>query len=136
MALALAALIALPGWQTLAAFALISLLRAGLHDSCARSLRGRGYSLLCLGAVLSDLLVATAWAAAFTRSEIDWRGNRLRVCAGTRLEAVACARPQLRTAGRSGEGFATSAAGGGFAGDSAFSPARVATALFTPRMTS
>lgn len=88
VALALAALVALPGWHTLSAFALVSVARVGLHEWCARTLRGRGFSRGCLGAVLSDLLVASAWAVAFTRSEINWRGNWLRVCAGTQLEPV------------------------------------------------
>jgi hypothetical protein len=38
---------------------------------------------------LADLIVACAWAAGLVRSEINWRGNRLLVREGTRLEHAA-----------------------------------------------
>jgi ceramide glucosyltransferase len=84
-----AALLASPGRWTVTALCVLALARSGLHQLCARSLRGRGFAGFCLLAPIGDLLVACAWAAGFVRSEIEWRGNRLAVCEGTRLERVA-----------------------------------------------
>jgi ceramide glucosyltransferase len=86
--LALAALIASPERATAVAFAAITLVRCALHDATARSLRGRGYVARVVLAPIGDLLLACAWACAIFREEIDWRGNRLAVRAGTRLEPV------------------------------------------------
>jgi ceramide glucosyltransferase len=88
VALAAAALVAMPGWRTALALAAVALLRACIHESCARMIRGRGFQAWALCAPISDLLLTTAWAVGFLRSEINWRGNRLRVCEGTRLLPV------------------------------------------------
>jgi len=88
VALAAAAVAAMPGWRTALALAAVALARAAVHESCARMLRGRGFRAWALCAPISDLLVTAAWAVGFLRSEINWRGNRLRVCEGTRLEPV------------------------------------------------
>ena len=89
VALAAAALLIAPQQTTALAFAVTALARTALHQSAARTLRGRGFSAFCLLAPLADLLLACAWAAGFLRSEINWRGNRLAVREGTRLEQVA-----------------------------------------------
>lgn len=89
VALAAAAVIASPGRTTALGFGIAALARAALYESSARALRGRGFSAFCLLVPLGDLLVGCAWAAGFFRSEINWRGNRLAVRAGTRLEPVA-----------------------------------------------
>jgi hypothetical protein len=34
----------------------------------------------------ADLVLGSAWAYAFARREVEWRGNRLRVGAGSRVE--------------------------------------------------
>ena len=60
-----------------------------LHDgACARLLRGRGYGLGAAAAPLKDLVLAAAWAHGLFAREVVWRGNRLRVLPGSRLEAV------------------------------------------------
>ena len=89
VALAAAALVVSPGRTTTFGFCIAAGVRAGLHESSARALRGRGFSVLCLLAPVSDLLAGCAWAAGLVRSEITWRGNRLAVRAGTRLEQIA-----------------------------------------------
>jgi len=97
VALAFAALVLSPDRRTALGFGLVAVARSGLHESSARALRGRGFSVLCLLAPVSDLVVALAWAAGLVRSEICWRGNRMRVREGTRLEHVidpAFAEPQ------------------------------------------
>ncbi len=89
VALAAAAVLAAPGQTTASAFCLAAVVRACLHESSARALRGRGFSTSALLAPLADLLLGCAWASGFFRSEITWRGNRLAVREGTRLEPVA-----------------------------------------------
>lgn len=98
VALAFAALLASPDRRTALGFFLVAAVRCGLYESSARALRGRGFSMLCLLAPVSDLVVASAWAVGLVRSEICWRGNRLLVREGTRLEQVidpAFAAPQI-----------------------------------------
>lgn len=89
VAFAAAAWIASPEHWTAATLAAVSLLRAVLCESSSRALRRRGFASLCLLAPIADLIVACAWAAGMIRSEIDWRGNRLLVREGTRLEPAA-----------------------------------------------
>jgi ceramide glucosyltransferase len=88
VAFAAAALLASPDRWTATGFCIVALARSGLHESCARSVRGRGFAAFSLFSPLSDLLVACAWAAGMVRSEIQWRGNRLAVREGTRLEPI------------------------------------------------
>jgi ceramide glucosyltransferase len=87
-ALAFAAFAASPGRWTGAALFVAGAVRALLHEAAARALRGHGFSLRCLVAPVSDLAVGCAWAAGFFRSEVSWRGNRLAVREGTRLERI------------------------------------------------
>jgi ceramide glucosyltransferase len=88
VALATAALIVSPERRIALSLAVVSLARMALLESSSRALRGRGFASLCLLAPLADLIVACAWAAGLVRSEINWRGNRLLVREGTRLEHV------------------------------------------------
>jgi ceramide glucosyltransferase len=88
VALAAAAVFASPDRWTGLGMGIAALARSALHEWAARSLRRRGFSLLCLLVPLSDLLVACAWAVGLVRNEITWRGNRFAVCEGTRLERV------------------------------------------------
>lgn len=84
VALAAAALLAAPGRSTALAFAAVALARAALHALCARSLRGHAFPALL--APVADLMLAAAWAGGLFSSEIQWRGARLAVREGTRLE--------------------------------------------------
>jgi ceramide glucosyltransferase len=86
--LAFAAFVASAGRWTGAALFITGAVRALFHEAGARALRGRGFSLRCLAAPVSDLAVGSAWAAGFFRSEVSWRGNRLAVLEGTRLERI------------------------------------------------
>jgi ceramide glucosyltransferase len=80
------ALAAAPGRTALAAFAAACGLKALADELAARSLRPNGFRLLQLLAVpLKDLLIGAAWAYGLVRREVTWRGNRLRVLAGTRV---------------------------------------------------
>lgn len=89
-----AALAAAPGRATLAAFAAVCALKALADDLAARRLRPNGFRLRQLAAVpLKDLLFGAAWAYGLVRREVTWRGNRLRVLAGTRVAAPADAAP-------------------------------------------
>lgn len=81
-----------PGRATAVAGALIACLRAATHELCARALRTRGFGLRSMAAPGADLIVAAAWLCGFFRSEVNWRGNRLAVLEGTRLERVPEAR--------------------------------------------
>ena len=87
-ALALASFAAAPGWMTAAVLLSTACLRAALHDLCARALRRRGFGLRSFAAPVADLVAATAWLCASFRSEVSWRGNRLAVLEGSRLERV------------------------------------------------
>jgi len=86
--MAFAAFVASPGRWTVAALLATGVVRALLHEAGARALRGRGFSLRCFAAPVSDLAVGCAWAAGFFRNEVSWRGNRLAVLEGTRLARV------------------------------------------------
>ena len=86
VALATAGLLAAPGRKTALGLGIVALARSALHQWSGRALRGRGFAGFCLFAPVTDLLIACAWAAGLFRSEICWRGNRLRVRQGTRLE--------------------------------------------------
>ena len=88
VALAAAAFAAAPERWTAAVLAAAALARTALHECSSRALRGRGFSSFCLLAPLADLIVACTWAAGLVRSEINWRGTRLLVREGTRLEQV------------------------------------------------
>jgi ceramide glucosyltransferase len=91
---AAAALAAAPGRATLAAFAVVCALKALADELAARRLRPNGFRLRQLVAVpLKDLLFGAAWAYGLVRREVTWRGNRLRVLAGTRVAAPADAAP-------------------------------------------
>ncbi len=82
------ALAAAPGRAALAAFAVTCALKALVDALAARRLRPDGFRMAQLAAVpLKDLLYAVAWAYGLVRSDVTWRGNRLRVLAGTRVAA-------------------------------------------------
>jgi ceramide glucosyltransferase len=86
--LAAAAAAAEPGLYTGAALGAVCAAKAGIDGACGRALRPGGFrawQLLLVPA--KDLLFGWAWARAFFVSEVDWRGNRIRVREGTRVDA-------------------------------------------------
>jgi ceramide glucosyltransferase len=86
VAVAALALAAAPRVATLAAFAAVCALKAIVDELAARRVRPDGFRALQLAAVpLKDLLFGAAWAYGLVRSDVTWRGNRLRVLAGTRV---------------------------------------------------
>ncbi len=92
--IAAAALAAAPGGAALGAFAAVCALKALSDGAAARCLRPDGFRLQQLAAVpLKDLLLGAAWAYGLVRRDVTWRGNRLRVLAGTRVAAPAAAPP-------------------------------------------
>lgn len=84
-----AAVAAEPGVATLAALGGLCAAKAGIDGACGRALRPGGFRPWQLALVpLKDLVFATAWARGLVRSSVVWRGNRIRVLAGTRIEAA------------------------------------------------
>jgi ceramide glucosyltransferase len=76
-----------PGPEALAVLAAACLGRALLHGRAGRLLRPGGFGPVQLAAVpLKDLIFGLAWVAAFFEDRVDWRGHRLRVLRGSRLE--------------------------------------------------
>jgi ceramide glucosyltransferase len=70
----------------LAGFAVTCALKTGLDAASARALRPGGFRAAQLAAVpLKDLVFGAAWTYGLVRTEVDWRGNRLRVGRGTRI---------------------------------------------------
>jgi ceramide glucosyltransferase len=70
--------------------------KALLERTAARALRGSGFALRgWLALPLKDAILLAAWVGGLLRSEVDWRGNRLAVLEGTRLQPLR-ARPAPR----------------------------------------
>jgi ceramide glucosyltransferase len=85
--LAAIALALAPGRAALAAFAVVAVAKALLDGRAARALRPGGFSAAqLLASPAKDLVFGAAWAAGFLEDTVDWRGTRLRVLAGTRIE--------------------------------------------------
>jgi ceramide glucosyltransferase len=77
---------AAPGRSAFAAFAVTCAVKASIDELAARRVRPEGFRLSQLAAVpLKDLLFGAAWAYGLARRDVTWRGNRLRVLAGTRV---------------------------------------------------
>lgn len=71
----------------IALFASICSAKSALDGASARALRGCGLDWRKLTLVpLKDLLFALAFARGFVQNTVEWRGNRLRVLEGSRLE--------------------------------------------------
>jgi ceramide glucosyltransferase len=74
--------------RALAALLAACALKAALDGASARALRPGGFGARQLALVpAKDLVIGAAWTAGLFRREIAWRGNRLRVGPGTRIEA-------------------------------------------------
>ncbi|MBI5069458.1 MAG: glycosyltransferase [Deltaproteobacteria bacterium] len=88
--LAAAALVLDPGPETALGLAGACLAKAALEGAAGRLLRPGGFAPWQLLLVpVKDLLLAWPWAQALWESEVSWRGNRLRVHEGTRVEPAA-----------------------------------------------
>jgi ceramide glucosyltransferase len=86
VAVASVALAAAPGRAALAGFLATCVLKALVDELAARRLRPNGFRVAQLAAVpLKDVLFGAAWAYGLVRRDVTWRGNRLRVLAGTRV---------------------------------------------------
>jgi len=86
---AAAALASEPGAFTLALAVLALGNKAVLDGVMARTLRGSGFGLRVLFlSPLKDLLFLVAFLRAFLENTVQWRGNRLRVLPGSRLDRV------------------------------------------------
>jgi ceramide glucosyltransferase len=82
-----AALLADPGASTAAALGAVCLSKILVDGACARLLRPGGFRAWQLLLVpVKDLAFAWCWASGLVRSHVLWRGNRIRVLAGTRIE--------------------------------------------------
>jgi ceramide glucosyltransferase len=79
--------------------------KATLDGAAARLLRPGGFALARLALLpAKDLLFATAWAYGLVRREVEWRGTRLRVHPGTRIESpIRADGPALPLAGAAEE---------------------------------
>jgi ceramide glucosyltransferase len=61
--------------------------KAVVDGASARALRPGGFRITQLAIVpAKDLLIGAAWAYALFRRDVAWRGTRLLVGAGTRIE--------------------------------------------------
>jgi ceramide glucosyltransferase len=78
-----------PGLAPFAAAILAVGAKAVLDGTSSRTLRGSGFGPRVLFlSPLKDVLFATAYLRAFLENTVEWRGNRLRVLSGSRLERV------------------------------------------------
>jgi ceramide glucosyltransferase len=86
---AAAALASDPGAFTLALAVLAVGCKAALDGVTARTLRGSGFGArVLLLSPMKDLLFVAAFLRAFLENTVEWRGHRLRVLSGSRLERL------------------------------------------------
>ena len=73
-----------------ALFSATCAVKAGLDGAAARALRPGGFRLPHVALVpVKDLVFGAAWAFGLVRRDVIWRGNRLIVLRGTRIEPPA-----------------------------------------------
>lgn len=76
-----------PGARTFAALALVGAAKAVLDGVAGRALRPGGFGAAKLALVpLKDLVFGSAWLYGLVRRDVEWRGTRLLVGPGTRIE--------------------------------------------------
>lgn len=81
-------LAATPSATTAALLAGICVTKAALDGAAARALRPGGFRPRQLALIpAKDLLYGAMWAVALVRADVAWRGTRIRVGRGTRIEA-------------------------------------------------
>jgi ceramide glucosyltransferase len=79
-----------------AAFGAACVGKAALDGVAGRALRAGGFGAAQLALVpAKDLVFATSWAYGLVRSDVVWRGSRLRVGPGSRLAPVTETLPEL-----------------------------------------
>jgi len=87
-----AAFLSAPSSGTLAALGGLCAAKAALDGACGRVLRPGGFTLRQAALVpVKDLVYAAAWARGLVRSHVAWRGTRIRVLAGTRIDTASLA---------------------------------------------
>jgi ceramide glucosyltransferase len=81
--------------QALTVLVLVCVAKAALDGAAARALRPGGFSAAQLAVVpLKDIVLGSAWLYGLLRRDVEWRGRRLLVTHGTRIEAqLACDAP-------------------------------------------
>ncbi len=85
--LAVLAAAAAPGRTTLAALCAVSAAKTALDGAAARSLRPGGFRLAQLAWIpAKDLVFGAAWLHGLVRRDVVWRGSRILVARGTRIE--------------------------------------------------
>ncbi|HEX9050050.1 MAG TPA: glycosyltransferase [Anaeromyxobacter sp.] len=90
--LATAAAAAAPGRVTLTALAGVCVAKTALDGAAARALRPGGFRLRQLAWVpAKDLVFGAAWLHGLLRRDVTWRGSRILVGRGTRIERPAAA---------------------------------------------
>ncbi len=78
-----------PGPGALAAVGAVWLARAAIDEATSRALRGSGFGPRVIWlSPLKDVLFLVAFVRAFGENTVEWRGNRLLVQAGSRLERI------------------------------------------------
>ncbi|ABC80671.1 glycosyltransferase [Anaeromyxobacter dehalogenans] len=78
-----------PSSGTLAALGVAVAAKTGLDGAAARALRPGGFTLAQLAVVpLKDLVFGAAWLHGLLRRDVVWRGTRLRVGPGTRIDSA------------------------------------------------
>ena len=83
---ALAAFALHPSAASLTGLGTISALKISYDLAALKLFRREKVQLRAIGAsVVKDLLLGAAWLHGLVRSEVEWRGSRLRVLPGTRL---------------------------------------------------
>jgi len=81
---------AAPSPRAAASLAAVCVAKTALDGAAARALRPRGFALRHLALVpLKDVVFGLAWLHGLVRRDVIWRGTRLRVLPGTRIEAPA-----------------------------------------------
>ncbi len=100
VALGLLGLFACPTRHRLVAFLLLALTKI-LADAGSRTVQERSPIRLrhLVFTPVKDLLIFGSWLRAMVTNEVVWRGNRLRVLAGTRLEPIRDPKPEVRPEG-------------------------------------
>jgi ceramide glucosyltransferase len=85
---ALAGAAAAPGLKGAAALIGICGAKAALDEATAHILRGEGFGWRVVLVPVKDVMFAFAWLKGFFRNTVEWRGNRLLVLDGSRLQPV------------------------------------------------